>query len=142
MVRTPITITVILILLAVSFSIWLLNTECFILSDADIISNLILISTSLGAFISATFVIWSYIHTNEAFILSQKPALLLYVNNLKVKRSDNNLESLHMTQIAYKNTTNNTFYDLTIKVILNIASRTLDLSDLFTEQKIGDRPRF
>ena len=133
MVRTPIAITIILISLAVSFSIWLLNTECFTLSDTDIISNLILIFASLGAFISATFVIWSYIHTNAAFILSQKPALLLFVNNLNVKRSEDNPELVHMTQITYKNTTNNTFYDLTVKVILNIANRTLDLSDLFTE---------
>lgn len=134
MVRTPIIITIALIILSAMFSIWLTNTDFLKLTDAEIVSNLILISASVGAFISATFVIWSYLHTNEAFILSQKPALLIFIKNLNVKRSDDNPEIVHMTQISYKNTTNNTFYDLTIKVIVKIANRTIDLSDLFTEK--------
>jgi len=134
MVRTPIIITIVLIVLATIFSIWLINSDSLKLTDAEVISNLILVSASLGAFISATFVIWSYIHTNAAFILSQKPALLLFINNLNVKRTDDDPEIVHMTQVIYRNTTNNTFYDLTIKVVLQIANRTIDLSDLFTEK--------
>lgn len=130
--RVPITISV-LILLAWGGTSWYLASSTQLgLTNAQRVEYLILLATAAGAFISATFVVWSYLQVNEAFALSQKPALLLFVSNSTRTRSTTNQEVVHVTQIAYQNTTSNSFYDLTIGLSVTIANRTIDLSDLFT----------
>ncbi len=132
MQRVPVTISV-LILIAWGVTSWyLVSPNQLGLTSAQRVEYLILLATAAGAFISATFIVWSYLQTNQAFVLSQKPALLLFVNNLKLPRSQTNPEVVHVTQVAYHNITANSFYDLTIQLSVTIANRTVDLSDLFT----------
>jgi hypothetical protein len=92
----------------------------------DIISDAIQIWICVGAFISVAYVIPSYLQTNWAFILSQKPALLL-------QAIDNLSTSEHFTRIHYENCSNNPFYDLSIFVKVTTSHTKVDLSDLFTK---------
>ena len=132
MQRTPVIISVFILVAWVAASWFLLTSAGLGLTNAELVENLILLATAAGAFVSTTFVVWSYVQTHSAFVLSQKPALLLFVNNLKVQRSPANPEIVHMTQVAYRNTTLNSFYDLTLKLSVTVSNRTIDLSDLFT----------
>ncbi len=132
MQRVPVTISVLILVAWGATSWFLFSSDQIELTKAQLVEYLILLAATSGAFISATFVVWSYLQTNQAFVLSQKPALLLFVNNLKLPRSLTNQEVVHVTQVAYHNTTGNSFYDLTIRLAVTIANRTVDLSDLFT----------
>jgi hypothetical protein len=129
--RVPITLSV-LILVGLGAASWFLISSDLGLTKAQLVERLIQLAATAGAFISATFVVWSYLQTNQAFALSQKPALLLFVTNQKVPRSLTNQEVVHVTLIGYHNTTGNSFYDLTIRPAVTIANRTVDLNDLFT----------
>jgi hypothetical protein len=131
MQRVPVTISVLIIIAWDATSWFLISSSQVGLTGAQLVEYLILLATAAGAFVSATFVVWSYLQTNQAFALSQKPALLLVVNNLKLARSTTNQEIVHRTQVIYRNTTQNSFYDLTIQLDVTVANRSVDLSDSF-----------
>lgn len=128
-------ICIILIGIAATLFLILGNNCFFIISNSELISNIIQIWIGVGAFISATIIIGSYIITNRAFILSQKPYLYLIArNHNKIKRDKNSNEFIHATQIHYENISNNPFYDLTINVRVSTLNTEVDLSDLFTKK--------
>lgn len=111
------------ILTCLSFvAIFMINTSSSIcLTDSQFINSTIAILACLGGFISATFVIYSYIQTNKAFLIGLKPSLLIQV------ASENNQTTL----IHYTNTSNNEFIDLTIVLDLKIGNKKINLNDLF-----------
>jgi len=131
--RIPFFLTIFLVVLGLASTIFLLHKGIGLgLGIADIISNIIQIWICVGAFISVAYVISSYIQTNRAFILSQKPYLLLYVAEREVQRSEKNKEIVHVTGINYKNNSANPFYDLSLSIKISTPNTTVDLSDLFT----------
>ena len=132
--RTPVLVTLALFLVAALSATYLARCENLNLTDAELISAYIAIAACLGAFVSATFVVFSYLQTNTAYIESQRPHLLVQVENLKAKENDSSDTLLPMTRIHYRNITNNRFTDLTIIVRVIGANRTFDLSDLFRKQ--------
>ena len=85
----------------------------------EMINTIILILTAIGAFITAIAMILSYIKTNEIFILSQIPSLLI-----QIKKNQQN----GIYYIFYKNCTNNEFIDLNMIIKLNFNGREFDLS--------------
>lgn len=103
---TPIIVAVIIFSITASFLCFLLSQES--LSIEFKITQIIQTLTVAGALISAIFVISSYLITNQAFILSQKPFLLLGVD----------LDG----RIFYQNHSNNPFYNLKINVIAKIGN--------------------
>lgn len=96
------------------------------LSAYETVIALISLFTSLGALVSATFVVASYLQTNKAYIESQRPHLLIFVDNLKHQETD-----LPVSKINYLNITNNRFNDLTIMISVEAENRIYDLSYLF-----------
>lgn len=70
MYKIPIAITIILIIAAGSATAYIIKCSSLVISDADLVSNLVALFACLGALISATFVVYSYIQTNKAFLLS------------------------------------------------------------------------
>ena len=131
--RIPFVITILLVVLGLASTVFLLHRRIGLgLSMADIVSNIIQIWICVGAFVSVAYVISSYIYTNAAFILSQKPHLLLFVGEREVQRSQENKELVHVTVINYKNNSDNPFYDLSLSIKISTPNTTVDLSDLFT----------
>lgn len=105
------------------------NAQSRIISG--LIDNIIQVWICVGAFISVVFVLSSYIQTNRAFVISNKPFLLLFVNN---EYMEENCKSTHNTVIHYNNNSSNPFYDLSISVVLVSNGISIDLSELFTEE--------
>jgi hypothetical protein len=68
--------------------------------------------------------------TSQAFILSQKPHLLLVAVDQYVDKEN---EKVHFTRIHYANKSTNPFYDLTIKIKVSTPNTTVDLSNLFAK---------
>ena len=99
--------------------------------NSGLIDNIIQIWICVGALISVIFVLSSYIQTNRAFVLSNKPFLLLLVTN-EYKEED--FVSVHNTVIQYKNNSSNPFYDLSISVVVVSNSTFINLSELFSEK--------
>lgn len=120
--KTPTIITFALFLCAIIASSIIFSLG---LTNSEIIDALIAVVTSLGALISATFVIFSYLQTNKAFIEAQRPHLLIQI--VKDPKSE-------VVFILYRNITNNRFSDLTISLIATALNREIDLSYLFREK--------
>ena len=118
-----------------------IGLTCFAIKTtiaSNIVSNIIQIWTCVAVLISVIFVIYSYIQTNRAFVLSQKPHLLLIVFD----RTNKDTPPVHRTQIHYENKSNNPFYDLNISVEVSTQNTTVDLSDLFSPNMymaVGDK---
>jgi hypothetical protein len=85
----------------------------------------------MGGFISAAFVVYSYVQTNKAFMDSKKPSLLIQVKSEHLPPGPQQLP-IPFTFIHYKNTSLNEFTDLTIRLTVELGSRTIDISDLFS----------
>lgn len=130
----PFIITILLVVIGVVSTVFLFQRGVvWGLSKADIVSNVIQIWICVGAFVSAAYVISSYMHTNRAFILSQKPHLLLFVSQKELPRSQDDNEMVHMTFINYVNNSDNPFYDLSLSVKVSTPNTTVNLDDLFTQ---------
>ena len=115
------------IIAAGSFASWYLaTTEALDLEDAELVSSIIAIAASVGALVSATFVIFSYLQTNRAFIESQRPQLLIVLDN-KYESGTN----MPVSFIHYHNITNNKFDDLTIKLTVTVNDTEYSLDHLF-----------
>ncbi|KPQ23352.1 MAG: hypothetical protein HLUCCA13_13870 [Halomonas sp. HL-48] len=89
-------------------------------------SSIIAIAASVGALVSATFVIFSYLQTNRAFIESQRPQLLIVLDNRYESGT-----SIPVSFIHYQNITNNKFDDLTIKLTVTVSGTKYSLDHLF-----------
>jgi hypothetical protein len=92
----------------------------------EVVANIVQVWICVASFISATFVISSYVQTNAIFVLSQKPHLLLQV----VGGNDSNEN--HHTIILYTNRSASPFYDLSLFITISTPNTTIDLSDLFS----------
>jgi hypothetical protein len=131
MYKLPIIISSVLFAIAVVVCAYLLTSSKLTLTDAQLVSSLITLFTCLGALISATFVVYSYLQTNRIFLLGQRPSLLIQVTSEQLIPIPQSKNSVPFTTIHYTNTTSNEFDDLTILVKLTLGSREIDLSDLF-----------
>lgn len=129
--KTPLIIVSFLILVCSAIIYWIWTSSILNLANPQKVNSSIAIFACLGAFISATFVVYSYLHTNKSFIESQRPHLLIQVENLKAKENNQSETLIPMTRIHYRNITNNRFLDLTIGVKVSAENREIDLSDLF-----------
>ncbi|EHQ9269905.1 hypothetical protein ACJO1Y_05325 [Vibrio parahaemolyticus] len=96
------------------------------LEDSEVVTALIALFGTLGALISATFVVASYMQTNNAYIESQRPHLLILAESLTEKGTAEPVTCIH-----YHNITNSRFTDLTITVVLEAENRKVNLSHLF-----------
>ncbi|MDN3520181.1 hypothetical protein [Halomonas ramblicola] len=115
------------IIAAGSFASWYLAvSKSLDLDDADLVSSIIAIAASVGALVSATFVIFSYLQTNRAFIEAQRPQLLILLDN-KYEHETN----LPVSFIHYHNITQNKFDDLKIIVEVTINGEKHSLDHLF-----------
>ncbi|WP_160810194.1 hypothetical protein [Nitrosomonas sp. HPC101] len=75
--KIPIVITIILFLIAV-FASWLLwSSSGSDMKDADLVSAQIAVAACLGTFVSTTFVVFSRMATNKAYVEAQRPHLLV-----------------------------------------------------------------
>lgn len=115
------TISSFIILTGFIFTFLFIIFPHFFLEKNVLINVLIQLWIFITALISATIVIASYIHTNNVFVLSQKPHLLIKVIS----------DSYKETCINYINTSPNPFYDLTICIFIYIDRKKINLSDLF-----------
>lgn len=131
MYRLPIIISALLIIAAVVISSYLLKSPQLALNDAQLVSSLITLFACLGALISATFVVYSYLQTNSIFLLGQRPSLLVQIVSEHLQASPQAQSPVPFTFIHYTNTTLNEFNDLTISLKLKLSNREVDLSDLF-----------
>jgi len=100
--------------------------EQYDLTDAESLQFHVSVVAIAIASISASFPIFSYWNKSEAFILSQKPQLLVQVLNTK---GDYNL-----TIFRYENFTTNAFEDLTLIINVTTLSKEISLSDLFSKE--------
>jgi len=131
MYKLPIIISSVLLVIAVVACAYLLKSSQLTLTDAQLVSSVITLFTCLGALISATFVVYSYLQTNRIFLLGQRPSLLIQVTSDHLNPTPQSENTVPFTFIHYTNTTSNEFDDLTILVKLRIGTREIDLSDLF-----------
>jgi len=128
--RVPVFISIFLIIFVGSFAAWL-ATACIGLKTSEIINAEIALLGTLGALISAAFVVYSYIQTNMAYRESQRPQLLVQIesHNLPVSQEDQTIVPLSF--INYRNVTNNQLKDLNINLSVHASNRIIDISDLF-----------
>ena len=131
MAKIPVLIVVLLVLTSCLGILYLVTSETLTLNDAELVSSIISILACLGAFVSATFLVYSYVQTYKTFVENRRPQLLVWVKNLKAKNSNNPNTLIPLTRIHYRNITANKFFDLTIAVTVKAENRTIDLSDLF-----------
>lgn len=124
--KTTGAVVIFLILLAAAGAWAIVYCDTFGLKPNEIVSALIAVVASLGALVSATFLVASYLQTNKAYIESQRPHLLILVESLRHKDSGHPVSRIH-----YHNITNNRFNDLTVTVSVDSGNRTYDLSHLF-----------
>lgn len=101
------------------------------MKDADLVSAQIAVAACLGAFVSTTFVVFSYMTTNKAYVEAQRPHLLVQVESLKVPKDDSPDRLIPNTRIHYRNITTNRFRDLTLIVAVTANNRNFVLDDLF-----------
>lgn len=132
--KTPLFITLALFLTAAFASAYLSFSTKLQLTDSELVNAHIAIVACLGAFVSATFVIFSYLQTNRAFVEAQRPHLLVQIENLKAKENDTSESLIPMSRIHYRNIANNRFTDLTIILLVTAINRTFSLSELFREE--------
>jgi hypothetical protein len=128
--RIPVLISAALITVGGSAAIWL-ATACIGLKTSEIISAEIALLGTLGALISAAYVVCSYLQTNMAYRESQRPQLLVQIEsqNLPVSLEDPTIVPLSL--VHYRNITNNQFKDLNINLLVHASNRIIDISDLF-----------
>ena len=131
MYKVPTIITVFLIIAAIATSVYLIKSPSLSLNDAQLVSSLIALCACLGALISATFVVYSYMQTNRAFLLGLRPFLLIQVKSEHLQPNPQTQGVVPFTFIHYTNTSQNEFNDLTLFVKLRVTNRDVDLSDLF-----------
>jgi hypothetical protein len=124
--RATVLIIIFLALLAAVGSWAIVYCDALELRSSEVVSSLIAVIATLGALISATFVVASYLQTNKAYVESQRPHLLTFVENKKYEESGEPLSIIH-----YHNITNNRFNDLTISVKVESGNRIYDLSYFF-----------
>lgn len=127
MFKVPLTITIILFIIALIF--FIIVTKLPSLEMIDRVTSSIAIFACLGGCISATFVICSYVHTNYAFTLSIKPSLLIQVTN--INKNTTPPSDIPITIINYINTTKNEFTDLTLNIKVCVGNKEVDISNLF-----------
>lgn len=132
--KIPILITVALILVATVAATYLHRSDALSLTDSELLNAHIAIAASLGAFVSATFVVFSYLQTNRAYVESQRPHLLVQIENLKANEDNSSARLVPMTRIHYRNITTNRFTDLSLVVYIVKGKSTFNLSDLFREK--------
>ena len=128
--RVPIIITILLIILGVGVTM-VIQTKFRNLTGNDKIRHWLSLWALMVASVSAVFVISSYQQTNKAFILSQKPSLLIQMRN----GADIGLHE-DLTQIYYENTSDAAFEDLNIKLTIITSTTTIDFSDLFSNNNM------
>lgn len=129
----PILLTCIVLVISGILLFQIISKSTFF-SNSDKMQNLINLFLACFASISAIYVVYSYVQTNSAFILSQRPSLLVQVESLHIQNPNNSNSSLPRTRIHYKNTTNNSFDDLSFNITVYTSSRTVDISDLFRRE--------
>lgn len=132
--KIPIIITIILFLTAALASWLLWSSNGPDMKDADLVSAQIAVTACLGALLSTTFIVFSYMATNKAYVEAQRPHLLVQVENLKVTRDDSPDRPVPYTRIHYRNITCNRFRDLTLIVTVTANNRKFVLNDLFRSE--------
>lgn len=132
MYRVPIVITIFIVILSILASSWVILSTTLQLNHAELINSLIAIFACMGGLISATFIVYSYIQTNKAFIHSQRPFLLIQVVCKDLAPNPQSQTLVPYTFIHYINTSGNEFNDLTMVIKIRVGGREMDISDLFT----------
>jgi len=122
-IRLPIIISTLVLTGSIIFAIFIFGSELG-LDNNEKVENLIALIAATTAIIGAVFVVYSYILTNRAFILSQEPSLLIQVDNPAI-------DKVSHTRITYTNVTNNSLSDLTFKILVYVNSEVIDISDVF-----------
>ncbi|MBS9995441.1 hypothetical protein J4H55_23500 [Vibrio alginolyticus] len=125
MKKLPIIISIILVALALWGGFYVHGTPNNVLSLKDKVSAYIAIVATLGALVSAAFVVFTYIATSNAFVEAQRPHLLAMMHNIFTQQNQ------PMSTLEYRNVTQNRFNDLTIDIKVLAANRTYSLSELF-----------
>lgn len=66
--KTPLIITLFLCLSAVAAVVVISISNLFTLNDAELVNAYIAVAACFGAFISATFIVFSYLQKNKTYI--------------------------------------------------------------------------
>jgi len=130
--KTPIVITIALFLAAALASALLWSPSSLEIEAVDLVNAQISVAACLGALVSATFVVFSHVATNKAYVEAQRPHLLIQVENLKINDSSDRI--VPYTRLHYRNITTNRFKDLTLIVTVTASNRKFVLSDLFRSE--------
>ena len=130
MKRIPILISILLVVVSIAAVCWVSKSG---LTPSERVTATISIAACLGALVSATFVVYSYLQTNAAYVESKRPQLLVQVLNFHEQLEG---KIIDVTIIRYKNITNNRFKDLNINVSVTGQNREFDLSSLFTPRMV------
>ena len=136
MKNPPIIISIALIIVVGVTGLWLPFSESVALTPSELVQSEITLLATLGALVSAAFVVYSYLQTNLAFQESRRPQLLIQVESQKMPRSKEDIELVPLSLIHYKNVTQNQFTDLCVRVKVEANNRTVDISDLFKKKMI------
>lgn len=136
MPRVPVIITLLLALVAFAAEFYVVRFGGLALTDSELIQAQVGIFATLGALVSAAFVVYSYAQTNRAFVESQRPQLLLQVVTQRMKTTNDAIETFPATFIHYRNITANQFSDLTLTVHVIAENRSIDISDLFRPKMV------
>ena len=127
--KTTIGITFLLCVAAALSVLYLANGSDLQIKDSDLISLYISIAACLGALVSATFVVFSYLQTNNAYIEAQRPHRLAMMESLVREGTGEPVSRVH-----YQNITNNRFTDLTLDIKVTAGNREYSLSELFRKK--------
>lgn len=97
--KVPVVVSAVILIASLSLTVWM---SFLGLPDKDFLGLVIGAWANAGALVSATFVVYGYLINVKAFAESQKPRVLLFVENAKAKLIQSG-EEVHQTRIHYKN---------------------------------------
>lgn len=125
----PIIISLIVLSVAGVFGLYI--SKYIELSNNEKLQNIFCLIAASSGIIATTFVLYSYIQTNSAFVDSQRPSLLVQVDSPHMTDPARPAFLRPFTRIHYKNVTGNTFADLSFNIRVFTNDKSVDISDLF-----------
>ena len=129
----PICITVLVILVSIAAGIYI-TSNMKTLTDHEKIQNLIALVLGATGVVSATYIVYSYVQTNWAFVLSQKPTLLVQVESSFATDQQSPQIQHPLTRIHYRDTSPNSFNNLTFDMQVRKDRKSVNISDLFKKK--------
>ncbi len=128
--KLPVTLSILLAAIALAVTIWVTDQDIDLANKITITTY---IFTASGGLISAVFLIYGYFINLSVFRESQKPRLLLQINNdRRILEIEKTKKDVHQTIVRYANLSQNECRGLNLKLSLMRDNEVIEIPRLFS----------